>query len=85
MPNMNSWNHDIIMTLKMKDSTLDQFAHLKKIDLNRFLGYARIKCLMHETLFKNEHIDSTLTLSFSTSLAYPLIMMSWFEEFIRHF
>ena len=41
-------------------------------DMNRFLGYKNQTFKSWNTFSKNEQFDSTLTLSFSTSLAYPL-------------
>ena len=40
---------------------------------------------IYKSILKNERNDLTLTPPFSRSLAYPFKMMSWFQEFIRHF
>ena len=49
------------------------------IDLNRFLG-CKNQMFNAWNIFLNERTDSTLTLSFSKSLAYPLN-----NVMIRHF
>ena len=40
---------------------------------------------IYKSILKNERNDLTMTRPFSRSLAYPFKMMSWFQEFIRHF
>ena len=68
---MNSWNHEIMTSSKGYANDVESMLSFLKLNLNKFLG-CKNQMFNAWNIFLNEHIDSTLILSSSTSLAYPL-------------